>query len=196
MTEIQNGINAAIKKEGIKKGIILGAIILALNIFTYYFITAIVTSPVMIFFGLGVFQFILPLAFSVVFSILIRQNIGGYWSFRQAVQGVFIMFLISFAILTIGRDWIFGKLIEPNMLTKTEIAIENSERISYKQQGLSHDKIEIKIAEKKQQFAMQKKATFLDLVEGYITTILLLSVLAMLFSLVLRREIVQTARPL
>jgi predicted type IV restriction endonuclease len=151
---------------------------------------------VMIFFGLGVFQFILPLAFSVVFSILIRQNIGGYWSFRQAVQGVFIMFLISFAILTIGRDWIFGKLIEPNMLTKTEIAIENSERISYKQQGLSHDKIEIKIAEKKQQFAMQKKATFLDLVEGYITTILLLSVLAMLFSLVLRREIVQTARPL
>lgn len=193
MTETQTSFPAAIKKEGLQKGIILGIIILALNIFAFYFITSLTKNPVMIFFGMGTFSFILPLAFSVVFTLQVRQKMGGYWSFRQAVQGIFIMLLISYTILVIGRDAIFGNFIEPDMVTKTEKAIQDSERLRYKQQGVSDEKANAKIAENEKQFGTQGKATVFTYVQSYIITIILLFVLSLGLGVIFKRELIQTA---
>lgn len=193
MTDTQPGFEAAIKKEGFFKGIILGVILLVLNIFTFYFITSITKDPVMIAFGLGAFSFILPLAISVVFTIQMRQRLGNIWSFRQAVRGVFTMFIVGYIILIIGRDGIFANFVEPDMVTKTEKAMHDSERLRYKQQGLSDDKAAAKIAENEKQFGPKGKVTVLSVVQSYVTTVILLFVLSLGFGLIFKRELVQSA---
>jgi len=193
MTDTESSFEAAIKKEGLFKGIIWGVILLALNIFTFYYITSITKDPVMIFFGMGAFSFILPLAFSVVFTIQMRQKMGGFWSFRQAVRGVFTMLIVGYIIMVIGRDGIFANFVEPDMVTKTEKAIHDSERLRYKQQGLSEDKAAAKIAENEKQFGPKGKATVFSIVESYIITIILLFVLSLGFGLIFKRELIQPA---
>lgn len=193
MTDTDAGFEAAIKKEGLFKGIILGVILLTLNIFTFYYITSITKDAKMISFGLGVFSFILPLAFSVVFTIQMRQKLGGIWSFRQAVRGVFTMFMVGYIIMVIGRDGIFGNFVEPDMVTKTEKAMHDSERLRYKQQGLSDDKAAAKIAENEKLFGPKGKATVFSVVESYVITIILLFVLSLGFGLIFKRELIQPA---
>ncbi|MES2810197.1 MAG: DUF4199 family protein, partial [Bacteroidota bacterium] len=116
-------IDKQIKKQGLEKGLFLGVIMLALGIFTYYFITemtqsmwAIISFPVLT-------SFIIPVIIAVFLTLGLRKSIGGYWDFKKAVTGIFIMFLTSQVLLYIGRDVIFAKLVEPQMVDKMATAI-------------------------------------------------------------------------
>jgi hypothetical protein len=187
MTEENGGVNAAIKKQGLIKGVVLGFIVLALDIFTFYFVTALTKSPVGILFGSGLFKVILPLAFSVVFILQIRENIGGYWSLRQAVTGAFIMFISCYFILIVGREFIFTQFVEPQMAQKTEQAMENAERIHYKESGIPQAQINTEIAKKHDAFVTSNKVTFGDVVGFYAIMVIEMFILSLVFGALFKK---------
>src|ERR1700753_4474302 len=107
-----NALDIKIRRESIKSSIILGLILLALNIFLFYLITSISTSPMMILvIGPQSLSIAIPLFIAILFSINIRKKVGGYWTFKQAATGIFILFLIAYLIKIIGSDFVFDKVI-------------------------------------------------------------------------------------
>jgi len=184
----EKNIDSQIRKNGFIKGLLLGFIILMLSICSYYFIIDIAKEPWEDLLGPYIFSMIIPLLLIVFFALDIRKKLGGWWSFKQAVTGTFIMIFTSYVILTIGRDFIFAKAIEPNMIQKLETAMLNSSTSMYKKQGLSQAQINSQIAERKQGFEGQKDVSTGIIIQNFIINTMLLFVLAIILGALFKRE--------
>jgi hypothetical protein len=133
----------------LKYGLIFGAIYLALDIFSYYFITRFTTAPSLFVAAPIIFRLLLPILITAFFCFNGRKKIGGYWTLKQATTGVFIMFFITFLMQLIGRDVIFDKFIEPDNLLKTQTAAIKAKTANLKQRGYDQKSINKDMAEMK-----------------------------------------------
>jgi len=184
----EKSIDSQIRKSGFVRGLFLGCIVLALSIASYYFIVNIVKEPWEDLLVPYILSMIIPLLLIVFFALTIRKKLGGYWSFKQAVTGTFIVIFTSYIILTIGRDFIFAKVIEPDMIQKLETAMLNSSTTMYKKQGFSQAQINSQIAERKQGFEGQKTVSTGTIIQNFIINTMLLFVLAIVLAALLKRE--------
>jgi len=184
----EGSIDSRIRKCGFIRGLILGCIVLALSIVSFYFITSASTTPVVALVVLYGFSTAIPLAATVLFAINLRINLGGYWTFKQAVTGTFIMVFCSYILLLIGRDLVFVKLIEPDMAQKTEAAMLKNSAIMYKQQGIAQAQIDTKIADMKKQFGDGQGTSAGGLIFAFVETTILLFLLAVLIGAVVKKE--------
>jgi len=186
-TELKS-IDTQIKKDGLIKGVFLGLIVLALSIISFYFILNNATSPLQVLAVPFFCSYIIPLIVSVFFILNIRKKAGGYLTFKQVVTTAFIMFFVNFAILTIGRDLIFVKLFQPDMIGKTEASMMTSSKIMYKQQKLPQAETNSRLAELKKGFDAENNMTAFETFSGYLTTIILLFVLAVIFAAAFKKD--------
>ena len=143
----------------IKNGLWLGLTLILLSVASFYFITEISKSPFLFVAAPLVFSFVLPIIAVLLFCFFGRKKIGGYWSLRQATTGIFIMFAIAYIMQTIGRDYLFAKVIEPNMIEKTEKAFLNAAAIIRAQPGANQKQLDENTAEVKKNFEDQKNDT-------------------------------------
>ena len=148
MTETPIKINTVLRKEALKNGVYLGLIVLALSIFSFYFAVYIVNSPFLVIGGGIFFAYLAPFILCVFFAFRIRSSVPGNSTYRQLVTCIFTMIIICYGMLIIGQELIFAKVIEPNMVQKTAAAMEKSERLEYKSEGLNQSQIDTRVAEK------------------------------------------------
>jgi len=184
----EGSIDSRIRKGGFIRGLILGCIVLALSIVSFYFITSANTTPLVALIVLYGFSIAVPLAVTVLFAINLRIKLGGYWTFKQAVTGNFIMVFCSYMLLLIGRDLIFVKMVEPAMAQKTEAAMLKNSAIMYKQQGITQAQSDAKIADMKKQFGDGQGTSAGALAFAFVETIILLFLLAILIGAVVKKE--------
>jgi len=184
-----DNLEQSIKKNFIRLGLWLGLGLLALNIFSFYFITEISKSPVMFVAAPLIYSFIVPIILVIVLCFYGRKKIGGYWSFKQATTGIFIMFLIAYVMLTVGRDFIFARLIEPHMIEKTEKAFLNASAIIRKQPGANQKQLDVTEADVKRNFEEQKNVTVGKVVQGIALSIIFIFVLALIFGALFKRDL-------
>src|ERR1700758_4703041 len=119
MTQLEN----TIRRTSAIRGLILGVVLLAVSILSFYILTSDTGNAWLIVFSPIIFSVFIPILIVLVFCFNLRKNIGGYWTFRQAVTGIFIMFAISYAIQVIGRDVVFARVVEPDMISKTQASM-------------------------------------------------------------------------
>jgi len=186
MSTVDN-FNKQLRINAVIRGVILGAILLTLNIFSFYFITKIVQHGNLVVAGPFFFDSIFPLIIAILFCWDMRRRIGGYWDFKQAVTGAFIMFLVSYAILAIGRDVVFTRVVEPDMVSKTEAVMLNARSESLKAQGASQKEISSQMTELKKELELQKDQGFFNIVYGYLANVILLFVLALVVGSILKK---------
>ena len=106
-------LDKQIRKVGLNNGLILGIIVLILGIFAFYFMTQMTTSFWMVVLvGPVLFSLLIPILILIFYCIDFRKKIGGYWTFKQAFTGIFIMLLVAYVVTAIGRDLVFAKLVE------------------------------------------------------------------------------------
>jgi hypothetical protein len=177
-----------IKITFIKNGLWLGLILVGLAIASFYVIVTIAKSPILFVMLPLVFSFVLPVVAVLFFCFSGRKKIGGYWNFRQATTGIFIMFLIAYAIQTIGRDFIFAKLIEPNMVEKTQTAFMGTMTILKKQPGADIKRLNEKEAEVVQNFKEEKDKTIASVITTIFFSIIFIFVFALIFAALFKRE--------
>ena len=161
-----------IKVNGVKSGLILGVILVSLSIFSFYFITEIAASPIVFVAAPLLFSLILPIALVIFFCFNERKKLGGYWTFKQATTGIFIMFLAAYVIQTIGRDIIFARLVEPHMVQKTEAAAINATTIMMKKANQDQKQIDKNIVEIRRNFDDQKDVTIGKMIQGIAISII------------------------
>src|SRR5258708_7929647 len=138
-------------------------------------------SFLMVIFWPFIFSIILPIIVVVFFCLDIRKKVGSYWSFKQATTGIFIMFFMAYVVQSIGRDVIFAKLIEPNMVQKTQEAVMNATTAMLEKTGADQTQIDDKKASIQKQFDQQTNVTVGKVIQGVAITIILIFVLALIF---------------
>jgi hypothetical protein len=181
-------VEQKLKKDAIIKGLLLGVIVVALSIFSFYFITRLTQNPLFILIVIFLCATLLPVIISIFFALDMRRKIGGYWGLRHAITGIFLMFLISYAILTIGRDFIFAKLIEPYMAGKVKTVMIDVKQSRLMAQGAPADVVKSQIADLKKDLAAPVNLTVIDILNDYLKTIILLFAIAVVFAAVLKKE--------
>jgi hypothetical protein len=183
------GVDSGIKKKGLVKGLILGCIVVIVNILSFYYMTGTVEShPLLVLPGSFIFTIVIPLIAIILFTLSIRKSIGGYWSFRQAVTAIFIMLFTTYIMLTIGRDILFVKLVEPNMVQKIGAVMMESRMRKDQLDGMSSAKIIQDLAFEKKNFSVQVDNGQWAIVESIPENILITFVLAIILSAVFKKE--------
>ena len=182
-----NSLEKLIRKISIVNGVILGLIITGLSILSFYFITSIAESSVSFLLGPLVISKLIPIVLIAVFCFTTRKRIGGYWNLRQATTGIFIMFVIAYAIQTVGYDIIFTK-VTPNMVKRTEDAFIKGSLTFKNKPGADVKQIDKNIAEIKAEFANQKNAGIGNTIQGVFISIIFIFVFALVFAALFKRE--------
>jgi hypothetical protein len=180
-------VDQQIRKNAITSGLIYGIIVLVLSILSFYFITTMTTSFVLMLVSPIVFSIAIPLLIIVFLCLDLRKKIGGFWSFKQATTGAFIILFTAFLVSTIGKDVLFMKFIEPNMVEKTQDAMMGATRSLMEKSGSDQSQIDEKMADVKKQFDAQKNLSAGKIIQGYAITILLLFAFALILGAVFRR---------
>jgi hypothetical protein len=177
-----------IKSNSLKSGLLLGAILLVLSIFSFYMITGMASSLLTIILVPIVFSIIIPIGIVILFCFDLRKKIGGYWNLRQATTAIFIMFFAAYVIQYVGRDLIFAKLIEPNMVQKTQDVMVEATISMMEKNGVDQTQIDEKKAEIEKQFNDQKNVTIGKIIQGIVISIILMFVLALVFGAMFKKE--------
>ncbi|MGY3212905.1 DUF4199 domain-containing protein [Mucilaginibacter sp. HD30] len=185
---MEQNLNQVIKKKGLEKGLVLGVILLVLGILSYYFMTGMTENMWLILFGPMLISLVIPLVVAIFFSIALRKEIGGFWNFKQAVTGIFIMFFVANILSFIGRDLIFAKVVEPNMVENMQTAMVNSTSAMLEKSGQEQEAIDKKVEEINQQFEKQKNPTIGSTIQSQLIAIIFLFVLAVIFAAIFKRE--------
>ncbi|MES2419415.1 MAG: DUF4199 domain-containing protein [Bacteroidota bacterium] len=136
-----------LKKEALKNGAIWGVISLVIFLVTWYIMPNLMSSYV--YSGL---VFVIGIALAVFFSIDMRKKAGGYWTFSEALINIFVMFLMSMAIVYVF-NLLFGKFIDPTYpATMKEMILSKTEG-TFKDLGMGDEAVSA---------AMQKTSESLD----------------------------------
>ena len=183
-----NSLEQRIRQNAVKFGLLLGAILLTLTIISFYTITRLTAAALWFIIAPILFSFIIPIVSVVLICFTVRKRIGGYWNMRQATTGIFIMFIIAYAIQTGGRDLIFAKLIEPQMVQKTEDAFLKANTFIKTQGGAKPQQIADSEIEIKKEFEDQKHVSVAGVIQGIFISIILVFVLALIFGALFKRE--------
>ncbi len=171
----------------LKYGIVLGFILLALDISSYYIITRITTSPVLFVAVPIFFSLFIPIFLTVFFCFTGRKKLGGYWTFKQATTGIFIMFLVAYLVQFIGKDIIFNKLVEPNNVVNTQNAAVAAKTALMKQRGDTQKVVDKSIADMKKDFAAQQNTTVGSTIQGIVFSILFIFLFAVVFGALFKK---------
>jgi hypothetical protein len=181
-------LDSKIKKQGVINGLLLGVIQFALAVLSFYFMISIAQSAVLITAGATIFSYVLPLISAVILCFSLRKKIGGLWTMRQATTGIFIMFLVSYLVLFISRDQIFARVIEPNMVQKTEQAMTNALIKLKADKGVNGKEVDQKISDLKKELRSGENVSIGRQIQSFGITIIFLFVLSLIFAAFFKRE--------
>jgi uncharacterized protein DUF4199 len=176
------------RKSAAKSGLLLGLLLLIVSIASYYLIVSATANTMMIILSPIIFSILIPVVLVLIFCLNLRKRIGGYWTFRQAVSAIFVMFLVSYAVQVLGRDVVFAKLIEPDMVNKTQVAMLKATNVMWQKSGASQATINQKRADVQKQFEDQKNITVFGIIQSYIISLMFLFVFAVVFAALFRRN--------
>ena len=174
-----------VKKEGIKYGVYLGIISLVVSIVSMYVLVNVsdfkISSIVT-----GSASFVLMIALSAYFAVLLRRVAGGFWTFSQALKGIFTMLAISVIISTVGGA-VFN-LVNPEpqqiVFDKTiNLTIETMESI-----GADDDLIDKQVADLEKQRDELRVFSVGQSVKGLAIALIMYFVFALILAAILKRE--------
>lgn len=174
-----------VKKEGASLGIYLGGIVAAVGILMLYWLVSsssfIVTS-----FG-SIIIYILLLVVTVLFCVQLRKRVGGYWTFRQALTGIFVMLFIAWAISS-AVSLLFEQFVEPGIQERLLMNVQNNTIAFMEGQGVPDDQIDKTTEQLDKAIEDAANMTWGQRLKSYAVMIIVTFVLAMIFAAIFKRS--------
>jgi hypothetical protein len=181
-------INAVIRKNGAVIGIYLGLVLLLLNLALYYYTTRLTESFFIIAIASNIIKLILEIGAAVLFCNMLRNKIGGYWTFRQAVTGIFMMFIVAYVIQLSVYDNLFQRVIDKNFNTNVHNAWTNANLKTLKQ-GENLKVVKQRAAFIDSNYTNQQKSGSLNyIIVNVFITIIIGFVTALIFAALFKRD--------
>ncbi len=171
-----------LNKSAATNGLILGVLSFVLSLMVYYVSPSSMGSTS---FGLG--MIVLSLVLYVVFTIDLRKKIGGFWSFKEALKGIFLMMFIAGLVDALLKG-VFYKFIEPDAYAKISGYVIDNLNHTYENMGMSQDQIDPIIEKVKESLKGQFNPGIVDFLKTLGILAIIEFICALIFAAIFKKE--------
>ncbi len=171
-----------LKKLAITNGVIIAVITIFLQLLTYYAAPNLLGAT-----WYGILITVVSLVIYVIFTFDLRKKIGGYWSFKEALSGVFIMSFIANLASSIF-NFIFYTFIEPGAYEKVRGYVEEGITATFEKMGMSGDALDEAVEEATKSLKAQYMPSIGDFAKNLVIAILVGFVLSLIFAAIFKRN--------
>ena len=171
-----------LKPAAVKNGLIWAAINIIVFLLVFYAAPSLMGN-----FAYGIVQFAIGIGLAIYFTLDLRKKAGGYWSFREALSGIFTTFFVQTVVLTLFTV-VFAKWIEPTYADVVrEITLNTTTRMA-EQLSNDQDQIDEIIEQAEQSIEKQVNPGFKDVLQGLAINAIMYFVAALIFAAIFKRE--------
>ena len=171
-----------LNKLALNNGIVIGVIGLAFQILPFYAAPQLLGNTM---FGIGVG--LITLIIYIFFTIDLRKKIGGFWPFKDALRGVFIMSIVANVFVSVF-NFIFYKFIEPNGFEKIKGYVIEGMTSTYEKMGMSQDMIDQAMETVIEGLKSQYQPSPLDFIKNLGIIILVGFVVSLIFAAIFKKN--------
>jgi hypothetical protein len=179
MENTTESINSVAKSNGI----IIGVISIMIHILTYYIAPDMLGS---IMFGITIG--LISLGIYIYFTLDMRKKIGGYWTFKEALRGIFLMAFIANLMVMIVVSFLFYKLLEPDALQKISGFVIPNITSTYEKMGMNQDQIDEALVKVSQSLKSQFDGDAMDFLKNFGMSILVQFILSLIFAAIFKKN--------
>lgn len=181
-TNLNTEENVSAKRVAITNALIWAAINIIIFLLVYYASPTLMANP-----AFGFITIAVGIGLAIYFTIDLRKKIGGYWSFREALGNIFLMFFVQVVIYT-AFTTAFAKWIEPgyaDLMRETALnaTTEMAETFSSDQEVI--DKM---IEEAEKSIEKQVNPSLMDFLQGLAIAAIFYFIGALIFAAIFKRE--------
>ncbi|MBE5320366.1 DUF4199 domain-containing protein [Pedobacter sp. MR2016-19] len=174
-------------EEIFKYGLILGIVFFVFGLISLYLMQSSDSFLIMTIAYPVIFQLIIPLVFVIFLCISLRKQIGGYWTFKQALKSIFLVFFIGW-LFSFGLNLAYTKLIDTSIMEKTQDHMKESFVAFMKKQSMEDEKIDKEVAKLDEQFAKQNEFSAKTAFRNITIAVSIIFVIALIFAAIFKRE--------
>jgi len=170
------------RKIAINNALIWALINIIIFLLVYYASPSLMGNFAYVFIQLAV-----AIGLAIYFILDLRKKIGGYWSFREALGHIFLMFMIQAVVVTLFTA-VFGKWIEPSYAdTMREISLNATTRMA---ETFSSDQEQIDkiIEDAEKNIEKQVNPGVMDILKGLAIGAIFYFIGALIFAAIFKRN--------
>ncbi len=175
-------MNKDLKQFALTNGIIIAVITIALQLMTYYAAPNLLGAT-----WYGMLITFVSLVVYVVFSFDLRKKVGGFWSFKDALSGIFIMSLVANLSSSVF-NFVFYRFIEPGAYDKVKGYVEDGMTNTFEKMGMTGDALDEAVEKATESLKAQYLPTIGDFFKNLVIAILVGFVLSLIFAAIFKRN--------
>jgi hypothetical protein len=171
-----------LNKEATSNGIIVGVLSLVIGIVVFYAAPSLLGSI-----AFGIVSLVVSLAIYIYFTIDLRKKIGGFWSFREALKGIFLMSFVA-GLLYGVVNYAFYKFVEPNGFETVAGYMEAGTSKTFSDMGMEQDQIDEAISAQMEGVKEQYNPTIGQFFKNLGIAVLVQFVMSLIFAAIFKKE--------
>jgi ABC-type polysaccharide/polyol phosphate export permease len=171
-----------LNKNAVNNGFIIAIITIAIQLLTYYAAPAMLGAT-----WFGIATGLIILVIYILLTIDLRKKIGGFWSFKQALTGIFIMSLVANVTSSVF-NFIFYKFIEPNAYDKVKGYVAEGLTATLEKMGMSGADMDKAIEKATESLKAQYQPSPLDFLKNIVIAILIGFVMSLIFAAIFKKN--------
>lgn len=179
--EDKNDIVSA-KSLAFKYGLIWAGINIVIFLLVYYATPQLLGS-----WKQSLIQSIIGIGLAIYFTLEIRKEIGGFWTYREAISAIFVLFITP-SIILFFFSILFGKWIEPGYYQKVSEAALNATTELMEKITTDQELIDKTIAETEIALEKQLNPSFIDIVKSLGFSVLVYFIASLIWAAIFKKD--------
>ena len=171
-----------LNKAARTNGVIIGILSTVIGVVTYYVFPSLLGSMS---FGIG--TLVVSLLIYIFFTLDLRKKIGGFWTFKEALKGIFLMSFIAGIVYSLANV-VFYKFIEPGAFEKIAGFMESGMSQTFENMGMEQEKIDEAVAKQIEGIKGQYDPTFAQFFKNLGIAVIIQFVMSLIFAAIFKKE--------
>ena len=171
-----------LNKAASTNGVIIGILSTVIGVVTYYVFPSMLGSI-----GFGIATLVVTLLIYVFFIIDLRKKIGGFWNFKEALKGIFLMSFIAGIIYSVSNVG-FYKFVEPNAFEKIAGFMESGMSKTFENMGMEQEQIDEALEKQIEALKEQYNPTITQFFKNLGIATILQFVMSLIFAAIFKKE--------
>ena len=166
-------------------GLIAGVLITAIGVISFYVLTT--PNVLLIFMLLTIGAKAITYLIYIFFALDIRRKVGGFWNFKAALKGIFLMIFVADLFYSVV-NFVFYRIVEPNAYEKVSGFMADGITKVLENRGMEDDKIDKIIDNLLIQMKQQYNQTLGLFLKNIATGIIFQFILSLIFAAIFKKE--------
>ncbi|GGG88823.1 hypothetical protein GCM10007415_23630 [Parapedobacter pyrenivorans] len=181
-TNLNSEEKTKVKRIAITNAFLWAVINIIIFLLVYYAAPTLMANPTF-----GFITIAIGIGLAIYFILDLRKKVGGYWSFREALGNIFLMFFVQVVVYTIFTT-AFAKWIEPEYANMMRDATLNATTKMAETFSSDQEVIDKMIEEAEKSIEKQVNPGFMDFVQGLAIAAIFYFIGALIFAAIFKRE--------